>query len=145
MENNAPKKKQLPAFLILTIISVVAAVVLAVTNMVTAGPIAEHAMAALKEAFNAVMPAESYEEMTVPAEYEISSLYAAKNGDDVVGYCVTASGTGYGGPVAVTLGVDLSKVNAVGDLQGGIEEAERLLGYTVISGQAASAKDEDRG
>ena len=31
----------------------------------------------------------------------------------------------------VTLGVDLSKVNAVGDLQGGIEEAERLLGYEV--------------
>jgi rsbT co-antagonist protein RsbR len=31
----------------------------------------------------------------------------------------------------VTLGVDLSKMNAVGDLQGGIEEAERLLGYTV--------------
>src|SRR5919205_1013679 len=31
----------------------------------------------------------------------------------------------------VTLGVDLSKVNAVGDLQGGIEEAERLLGYSV--------------
>jgi rsbT co-antagonist protein RsbR len=36
----------------------------------------------------------------------------------------------------VTLGVDLSKVNAVGDLQGGIEEAERLLGYTVIGGGA---------
>jgi rsbT co-antagonist protein RsbR len=32
----------------------------------------------------------------------------------------------------VTIGVDLSKMNAVGDLQGGIEEAERLLGYTVI-------------
>src|ERR671919_1448391 len=31
----------------------------------------------------------------------------------------------------VTIGVDLSKVNAVGDLQGGIEEAERLLGYQV--------------
>ena len=31
----------------------------------------------------------------------------------------------------VTIGVDLSKVNAVGDLQGGIEEAERLLGYEV--------------
>ena len=36
----------------------------------------------------------------------------------------------------VTIGVDLSKVNAVGDLQGGIEEAERLLGYTVIGGGA---------
>jgi rsbT co-antagonist protein RsbR len=34
----------------------------------------------------------------------------------------------------VTIGVDLSKVNAVGDLQGGIEEAERLLGYEVLSG-----------
>jgi rsbT co-antagonist protein RsbR len=43
----------------------------------------------------------------------------------------------------VTLGVDLSKVNAVGDLQGGIEEAERLLGYTVISGTAPE-KTEDR-
>ena len=31
----------------------------------------------------------------------------------------------------VTIGVDLSKMNAVGDLQGGIEQAERLLGYEV--------------
>jgi rsbT co-antagonist protein RsbR len=32
----------------------------------------------------------------------------------------------------VTIGVDLSKMNAVGDLQGGIEEAERVLSYEVI-------------
>ena len=32
----------------------------------------------------------------------------------------------------VTIGVDLSKMNAVGDLQGGIEEAEKFLGYKVI-------------
>ena len=31
----------------------------------------------------------------------------------------------------VTIGLDLSKMNAVGDLQGGIEEAEHLLGYEV--------------
>lgn len=31
----------------------------------------------------------------------------------------------------VALGVDLSKVNTVGDLQGGMEEAERALGYKV--------------
>ncbi|MBA2274384.1 MAG: STAS domain-containing protein [Actinobacteria bacterium] len=31
----------------------------------------------------------------------------------------------------VTLGVDLSMMDTVGDLQGGIEEAERLLGYEV--------------
>ena len=32
----------------------------------------------------------------------------------------------------VTIGVDLDKMNTVGDLQGGIEEAERLLGYKVV-------------
>jgi rsbT co-antagonist protein RsbR len=32
----------------------------------------------------------------------------------------------------VTIGVDLTKMNAVGDLQGGIEEAERLLGFRVV-------------
>lgn len=31
----------------------------------------------------------------------------------------------------VTIGVDLTKINAVGDLQGGLEEAERVLGYKV--------------
>jgi rsbT co-antagonist protein RsbR len=33
----------------------------------------------------------------------------------------------------VTIGVDLSKMNTVGDLQGGIEQAERVLGYRVIN------------
>ncbi|MDW5598495.1 STAS domain-containing protein [Conexibacter stalactiti] len=40
----------------------------------------------------------------------------------------------------VTIGVDLSKVNAVGDLQGGIEEAERLLGYEVTVRTDATAE-----
>jgi len=42
--------------------------------------------------------------------------------------------TGLSSEIAQTLvriGVDLSKMNTVGDLQGGIEEAERLLGFTV--------------
>ncbi len=30
----------------------------------------------------------------------------------------------------VTIGVDLSKMNTIGDLQGGLEEAERMLGYS---------------
>jgi len=32
----------------------------------------------------------------------------------------------------VTIGVDLTKMRTVGDLQGGIEEAERQLGFKVI-------------
>jgi rsbT co-antagonist protein RsbR len=43
--------------------------------------------------------------------------------------------TGLSSEIAQTLvkiGVDLTKMNTVGDLQGGIEEAERLLGFKVI-------------
>jgi rsbT co-antagonist protein RsbR len=36
----------------------------------------------------------------------------------------------------VTLGVDLAKLNAVGDLQGGLEMAERLLGYELVRAAA---------
>ena len=40
----------------------------------------------------------------------------------------------------VTIGVDLGKMNTVGDLQGGIEEAERLLGYKVVPIGEATAQ-----
>ena len=40
----------------------------------------------------------------------------------------------------VTLGVDLSMMETVGDLQGGIEAAERLLGYEVKKTSEASAE-----
>ena len=39
----------------------------------------------------------------------------------------------------VNIGVDLGKMNTVGDLQGGIEEAERLLGYKVVLMQESGA------
>lgn len=39
----------------------------------------------------------------------------------------------------VGLGLDLGKLNTVGDLQGGIEEAERLLGYRVVRAPEAGA------
>ncbi len=35
----------------------------------------------------------------------------------------------------VALGIELHKLNTVGDLQGGVEEAERLLGYRVQQGE----------
>src|SRR3989442_1427210 len=50
--------------------------------------------------------------------------------------------TGLSSEIAQTLvniGVDLGKMNTVGDLQGGIEEAERLLGYKVVPTQEPAA------
>jgi rsbT co-antagonist protein RsbR len=55
--------------------------------------------------------------------------------------------TGLSGSVAqtlVTLGVDLSKLNTVGDLQGGIEEAEKLLGYRTVQIEEAPAQAQTR-
>lgn len=43
----------------------------------------------------------------------------------------------------VGLGLDLSKLTTAGDLQGGIEEAERLLGYRVTRVAAASTEARD--
>jgi len=41
----------------------------------------------------------------------------------------------------VTIGVDLSEMATVGDLQGGIEEAERQLGYKVIEVKETAAEE----
>lgn len=40
----------------------------------------------------------------------------------------------------VTLGVDLAALHTVGDLQGGLEEAERLLGYEVTMREAPASR-----
>ena len=39
----------------------------------------------------------------------------------------------------VGLGIELNKLNTVGDLQGGIEEAERILGYRVVQTDPGAA------
>jgi rsbT co-antagonist protein RsbR len=43
----------------------------------------------------------------------------------------------------VDLGVDLTAMRTVGDLQGGLEEAERLLGYKVMRTAAPTAEPEE--
>ncbi len=133
MENNTPKKKQFPAYVTLTIIAVIAAVVLAATNQLTKGPIAEHEMATLKETFGTVMPAESYEQVELDAAYTddgVDSLYKALDADgNLVGYCVKAAKTGYANSVAVTLGVNTDGTVAacvVGDTN--FQETETLGG-----------------
>ena len=103
---NPAQKKSLPAFAVLTIICLVAALALAATNAITKGPIQEHAMAAQREAFGMVMAADEYIEMTIPEGSGVSALVEAKKDGQTVGYCVVASTGGYAGPVAVTLGVD---------------------------------------
>src|SRR5467141_1438019 len=59
----------------------------------------------------------------------------------------TVSVTGLSSEIAqtlVTIGVDLTKMKTVGDLQGGIEEAERLLGYKVSRTEESATEDLDQ-
>lgn len=45
----------------------------------------------------------------------------------------------------VRLGIDLRRIRTVGDLQSGIEEAERQLGYRVVQERAADSQGEKEG
>jgi rsbT co-antagonist protein RsbR len=66
---------------------------------------------------------------TKVANHLIQTVAAAK----LIGASVIVTGLSSGVAQAlVALGLDLGKFNTAGDLQGGIEEAERLLGYRVL-------------
>ena len=150
---NQVQKKQLPAFLVLTIICLIAALALAATNAITKGPIAEHAMAAQRAAFGAVLTAEEYNEMTIPEGSGLTALVEAKQNGAVVGYCVVASSTGYAGPVAVTLGVDaegkvtgvkigdtaFAETSGFGARWQEAKQAEQFIGIDVKEGGAIEA------
>jgi rsbT co-antagonist protein RsbR len=74
---------------------------------------------------------------TKVANHLIQTVTAAK----LMGASVIV--TGLSSDVAqalVGLGLDLSKLNTVGDLQGGIEEAERMLGYRVVAAEDGAAE-----
>ena len=101
--------KKLPAFVVLTVIALVAAVILAATNAVTKGPIAEHEAEELRASLNSVLPADEYEPAAVPEAYpNVSGLYTAKKDGKTIGYCVKAASRGFNGNVAVMLGIDTS-------------------------------------
>ena len=98
-------KKKIPPFAILTIISLVAALMLAMTNTLTEAPIANAAAKAANEARTQVLPtAETFEEMS--HDSTVDSLFRGLSGGVTVGYTATATVTGFGGPIEVTVGMD---------------------------------------
>ena len=115
------KKKE---WLILGIISIVAGLALGCTNLLTSGRIAEQANAQANAARIAVMPDTSeFVELEVPEGSKLDNLYLAKKGDEEIGCVGQATTTGFGGPIAVVLGVD-SKGVVTGISVGGSDFAE---------------------
>ena len=78
MSETKTTRKQLPAYLILALIALAAALLLAVTNAITAGPIKAHEEAAQNAAFQSVMTADSFSTMSIPDGCNVTSLVEAK-------------------------------------------------------------------
>ena len=90
----------------LFLLAAVAGLALGVTNMVTAGPIAQQAILAAEAARTAVLPAAS----SFTKAEEPVGLQDAYAGFDASGAYVGATGTiltkGYGGEIEITVGID---------------------------------------
>ena len=91
MSETKTTRKQLPAYLILALIALAAALLLAVTNAITAGPIKAHEEAAQNAAFQSVMEADSFSTMSIPDGCNVTSLVEAKKDGKTIGYCAVSS------------------------------------------------------
>ena len=87
---------------ILFAITFVAALLLALTNELTATTIAQRQLEAKNAAMTEVLPAKNYTLLKSESDYEI---YAADNGYSPVGYTVSLSEPGYGGEISMMIGV----------------------------------------
>lgn len=91
---------------ILFAISLCMALLLGVTNEATKNTIALRQLEAKNEAMSQVIEAKSYNLLKeMPGEYE---LYAAFNGNDLVGYAVSLSENGYGGEIKMMVGFSVA-------------------------------------
>ena len=115
-------KRKTAAWIVLTIIAVVAALCLAVTNEVTKDVIARQAEAEAEAARKALVPeADSFE----PLEAEnVDSLYRGVEDGEAVGYVAQVTVTGFGGPVEVTVGTKAGEAVLTGIKVGGSNFSE---------------------
>lgn len=95
----------------LFVITAIVAVLLAGVNALTKGPIAEHAEKTKAEAIAKVMEgADSFETLDIPAglEADVQEVLLAKQGDEVLGYCVQTATQGNDGLISLMIGIDPS-------------------------------------
>lgn len=126
------KKEAGPAQLVITLfaISAICAVLLGLVNNITAGPIAAANEAATNAAMQAVLPADSYEQVEYTGGNAlVTAVYKA--GD--AGYVVQVAPSGFGGNLDVMVGV-----GADGTCTG-----VSIISHAETSGLGANATKED--
>ncbi len=106
-------KKKFPAWTMLTVICLVAGILLALVNTVTADKIVEQQQLRILETRLSLFPAaSSFNELPLEeSEYKLDSLVSGvdENGE-VLGYVGQTTVSGYGGPVQISAAVDLDGV-----------------------------------
>ena len=103
-------KLRLPSWVILVFICVIVGGALATVNQLTAGAIEQHAIEEANAARYASFPgADSFEEVTLNADSGIDYCYAAMVNGEVAGYVVQVTVSGFGGPMELTVGMDLEQ------------------------------------
>lgn len=106
-------KKKAVGWVVLTIICVVAAVALAVTNFATEGRIADRNLGAAQATLEQLFPdadagSDGFENLLTEETGDLQFAYAVKQNGQTVGYAVQTTEQGYGGPIEIIVGLDKS-------------------------------------
>lgn len=104
-------KKKLPAWAVLCIVALIAGGLLGYTNQLTADKIEEQTLAAADAARKSVLPdAEAFEQLELAEGAPVDNCYAGMAGGEAIGYTAQITVKGYGGPIEITVGVDMDGV-----------------------------------
>ena len=116
------KKRKLAAWIVLTIIAVIAAFCLALTNEVTEDVIEQQAVADAEAARKTLVPdADAFEALEAEG---VDSLYRGTKDGEAVGYVAQVTVTGFGGPVEITVGTQADAPELTGIKVGGSSFSE---------------------
>ena len=128
-------KKEIPAWLVLAIIMLVASFCLAGTNLITKDVISEQAALDEVEARKRVLPvAEKFSQVVLAPDASLNNLFIATGEGGDVGYVGSITVSGYGGPIDIIAGITLDGVVSGVDI-GGSDFAE-------TAGLGAKAREE---
>lgn len=129
----AQERKTLPAFVRLTLITLIAGLLLGLTYTLTKDPIAEQTRLSADRARSAVFAQAEFTQLTVPEGAGVDWLYSAYRDGELAGYVLQKTVKGYGGEIEVIVGVD-TQMRITGVSAGGANFAE-------TPGLGAKAKD----
>ena len=100
-KQSSPVRYILRLTLTLLLITAVVAGLLALVNHITADKIAAHTAQKAESAMQQVLPAETYESLTVPDGGAVTAAYRA----DGLGYVVRVAPSGFGGTIDMMVGI----------------------------------------